>query len=138
MVIDLSDIQKRVPITVEKLTASIKQAGGIKPGDIVFCNLGYSNRYGTSRYQESPFFSEEAITYLVETGMKLMGVDTSGVELPKSEEHVNHAQLFSHNIPLIENVAHFDMLPTNRFTVAAFPYPMKGVEAFPIRVVAII
>jgi kynurenine formamidase len=33
-------------------------------------------------------------------------------------------------------VAHLELLPVSHFQVAAFPYPIKGVEAFPVRVVA--
>lgn len=138
VLLDLSYIQKRIPITPDMLEAAAKKAGGIQKGDMVFCNLGYSERYGTDAYGTSPYFSNEAIKYLVSSGMKLMGVDAGGVEIPMSEEHVNHAQLFSHNIPLIENVANFATLKTSRFTVCAFPYPIKGVEAFPVRVIALV
>ena len=68
--------------------------------------------------------------------MKMMGVDAGGVEIPMSEEHVNHAALFSRNIPLIENVAHLNELSGRRLKVCAFPIPIAGVESFPVRVVA--
>ncbi|MEI3182514.1 MAG: hypothetical protein V8S98_03725 [Lachnospiraceae bacterium] len=69
--------------------------------------------------------------------MKMMGVDAGGIELPLSEEHVNHAALFAKNIPLIENVAN-EIFYRKLFHVSAFPYPIHGVEAFPVRVVALL
>ena len=135
-VLDFSKIQKRVPITLEMAKEAAKKAGGIHEGDIVLCNLGYADRYGMPEYSESPYFSTEAIEFLATSGMKLMGVDAGGVEIPMSEEHVNHAALFSRNIPLIENVAHLNDLSGGRFTAYAFPIPIAGVESFPVRVVA--
>ncbi|MBR1919960.1 MAG: cyclase family protein [Spirochaetales bacterium] len=136
IVLDFSSIQKRVPITAEMCQEAIEKAGGIRKGDIVLCNLGYADRYGTDEYSQSPYFSEEAMEILVNSGMKMMGVDAGGVEIPMSEEHVNHDRLFSRNIPLIENVANLNALPKGRFEVSAFPYPIRGVEAFIVRVVA--
>ena len=64
-----------------------------------------------------------------------MGVDAGGVEIPGSEEHVNHAALFSKDVLLIENLANLDSVPVNRFTVYAFPLFIKGMDSFPLRVV---
>lgn len=136
VLLDLSDIGERAEISKEKVILAARQAGGIREGDIVLCNLGYSDYYGSERYSQSPYFSEEAIIWLSESGMKMMGVDAGGVEIPASENHVNHTQLFLHGIPLIENVAHLNKLPQKRFKVSSFPYPIVGVESFPVRVVA--
>lgn len=138
VLLDFSYIGKRVPITKENVLDAIAKVGGIKKGDIVLCNLGYSKKYGTPEYSNSPYFSEEAMDTLVESGMKMMGVDAGGVEIPMSEEHVNHAKLFSNNIPLIENVAALDDIGATRFYLTAFPASIIGVEAFPVRVVAFI
>lgn len=138
ILLDFSHIGKKVPITREDVLVAIKQAGHINQGDIVICNLGFSDKYGTDEYSNSPYFSEEAMDALIETGMKMMGVDAGGVEIPMSEEHVNHAKLFSHNIPLIENVASLNSIKQSRFYLMAFPASIKGVEAFPVRVVAFI
>ncbi len=138
VLLDLSDIRQRVEISRDRVIRAAAEAGGIKEGDIVLCNLGYSDFYGSDRYSQSPYFSEEAIIWLSESGMKMMGVDAGGVELPASEHHTNHTQLFIHDIPLIENVANLNRLPKKRFTVTAFPYPIKGVESFPVRVVAFV
>jgi arylformamidase len=138
VVLDFTDIQKRVPITAERVAAAAEKAGGIRKGDIVLCNLGYADRYGEDSYAESPYFSNEAIHWLANSGMKLMGVDAGGVEIPASEEHVNHAALFEKNIPLIENVANLNALPNSRFMVYAFPMAIAGVESFPVRVVAVV
>lgn len=136
VLLDFSDIQERVEISAERVQAEAAKIGGIPKGAIVLCNLGYADRYGQEEYSQSPYFSTEAIQWLAQSGMKMMGVDAGGVELPASEEHVNHSALFSNNIPLIENVAHLNQLSSTHFTICAFPYPIAGVEAIPLRVVA--
>ena len=136
VLLDFSDIQARVEISADRVKKAAEKIGGIPQNAIVLCNLGYADRYGQEEYSQSPYFSTEAIQWLAQSGMKMMGVDAGGVELPASEEHVNHSALFSNNIPLIENVAHLNQLSSDHFKVAAFPYPIAGVEAFPLRVVA--
>ena len=136
IVMDFSQIQKRIPITLEMVKQEADRLGGIPEGAVVLCNLGYADRYNTPEYAESPYFSEEAIHFLAQSGMKMMGVDAGGVEIPASEHHVNHTELFVHNIPLIENVTNLNVLPKSGFTVSAFPYPIAHVESFPVRVIA--
>ena len=55
--------------------------------------------YGTEQYGQSPYFPPETIGWLADQGMKLMGVDAGGVEVPGSEEHVSHHALFQPGDP---------------------------------------
>jgi kynurenine formamidase len=137
VLLDLTRCPRKSAVTVAELQAAAAKAGGIRPDDIVFCNLGGARFYGTDAYGQTPYFSPEAIRWLVAQGMKLMGVDATGVEVPGSEEHVNHAALFAAGIPLIENLANLDGLARSRFTVYALPIAVEGLEAFPLRVVAV-
>jgi arylformamidase len=136
VLLDFTKLAPQSAISLEDAKRASERAGGIRKGDIVLCNLGYADSYGTEGYGNSPYFTTEAIGYLANSGMKRMGVDASGVEIPKSEEHVNHKALLSRNIPLIENLAHVDALTRPRFKVYAFPIPVRGLESFPLRVVA--
>lgn len=136
ILLDFSDIQERIEISKEQVIAEASKKGGILSGDIVVCNLGYAEYYGQANYSQSPYFSTDAIEWLADSGMKMMLVDAGGVELPASETHVNHTALFVKNIPLIENVANLKNLSQTRFQISAFPYPIAGVESFPVRVVA--
>jgi kynurenine formamidase len=136
ILVSLKGMPSKSAITEEDIISASEKAGGIKSGDIAFFNLGYSDKYGTPEYSSSPYFSNEAIRWIVRQGIKMMGVDAGGVEIPGSEEHVNHRALFEKGITLVENIANLDSLPVNRFKVYAFPVPIKGMDSFPLRVVA--
>jgi arylformamidase len=135
VLISLKDVPAKSAITKEAVLKAAEKAGGIKKGDIAFFNLGYSGVYGKDAYSTSPYFSNEAIRWIVDQGVKIMGVDAGGVEIPGSEEHVNHAALFENNVLLIENLANLDSVPVNRFMVYAFPLFIKGMDSCPLRVV---
>ena len=137
VLLDLRTCPRKSAATPQHVQDASAKVGGIRPGDIVFCNLGSAKFYGTEEYGTSPYFSPEAIQWLVDRGMKLMGVDATGVEVPGNEDHVNHSALFTKGIPLIENLASLDQLSRTRFQVYAFPIAVSGLEAFPLRVIAV-
>ena len=137
VLLDLRHCPRKSAVTQQHVQEASAKVGGIRPGDIVFCNLGSAKFYGTEECGMSPYFSPEAIQWLVDRGMKLMGVDATGVEVPGNEDHVNHSALFTKDIPLIENLANLDQLSRTRFQVYAFPIAVSGLEAFPLRVIAV-
>ena len=53
----------------------------IQPGDIVYCYTGLDRYYHTEKQHSRPWFTTEAIQWLVSTGLKVFGVDTSGIEV---------------------------------------------------------
>ncbi len=128
VVLDLRQAKAEGGVTREQVQAAAGAAGGIREGDIVFGQMG-----------ETTYFSTAALEFLVAQGIKLMGVDSGGVELSHDTTHanVNHLLLFRAGIPLIENLAHLDQLTQSRVTVYALPVPVKGLDAFPLRVIAV-
>lgn len=139
-VLDFSSLEPDTPVTAEMVQRAAEPAGGVHEGDVVFCRFSperYSSRTPKPR---NPYFTAEAITWLVERKMKLMGVDLGGIELrsddPRARVQFNHHQLMDRGIPLIENLAHLDQLTQPRITVFAFPVAIKRMDSFPLRVVA--
>ena len=115
-------------VTLQQVQEAAKIAGGVQKGDIVFCRMG-----------PTPYFSTAPLQWLVGQGMKMMGVDSSGVELADDKTHanINHLVLFRAGIPLIENLANLDRVSRPRVKVYALPVPVSGLDAFPLRVIAI-
>ncbi len=115
-----------------------EEANDVIKGDLVFCRYGYDKYYGTDDYASAPRFTSEALQWLADREIKLLGIEASGVELPKDEEHTNHKILLSRGIPLVENVANLGELPQRRFEVFVLPIRIKGLESFPVAIVALV
>jgi len=128
LILDLREAEAEGGVTLEQVQAAAEKAGGVHPGDIVFGQMG-----------KTSYFSTAALQWLVDQGMKLMGVDSGGVELAHDKTHanVNHLILFRADIPLIENLTNLDQLTQSRVKVYALPVPVKGLDAFPLRVIAV-
>ena len=128
VVLDLTQAEAEGGVTLEQVVAAADAAGGVREGDIVLAQMG------TTQY-----FATAGLQWLVEQGIKLMGVDSGGVELAHDETHanVNHLLLFRAGIPVIENLANLERLTRTRVRVYALPVPVKGLDAFPLRVIAI-
>ncbi|MFC1551541.1 cyclase family protein [Candidatus Latescibacterota bacterium] len=137
VVLDLRDVGPGNTITAAQMKRAADKAGGIKKGDIVLCNLGFAKHFRTEKYSEAPQFSTESVKFLVDAGMKLMGVDATGIEISGGEHNVNHHTILDKNIALIENLAGLDKLSKSRIQVYAFPIAVEGLDSFPVRVVGI-
>jgi arylformamidase len=129
VILDLSEAEADGGVTLEQVQAAAERAGGVRQGDIVFGRMG-----------PTEYFSTAGLQWLVDQGIKLMGVDSGGVELSHDETHanVNHLVLFRAGIPLIENLTNLDQAPQPRAMVYALPVPVSGLDAFPLRVIAVI
>ena len=128
VMLNLVNAEAEGGVTLQQVQDAAGVAGGIRKGDIVFCRMG-----------PTPYFSTASLKWLVEQGMKMMGVDSGGVELADDETHanVNHLLLFRAGIPLIERLANLDRVSRPRVKVYALPVPVRGLDAFPLRVIAI-
>jgi len=127
VLLDLRDAEAEGGVTLEQVQAAARRAGGVRKGDIVVCHMGATGN-----------FSTEALKWLVDQGMKLMGVNSGGVEVRDPEHrNANHLLLFRAGIPLIENMAHLDRLRQSRVRLFALPIPARQLDAFPLRVIAI-
>ncbi|MFN2202046.1 MAG: cyclase family protein [Caldilineaceae bacterium] len=128
VILDLRQAEADGGVTPEQVQAAAERAGGVRKGDIVFGMMG------PTRY-----FSTAGLQWLVDQGIKLMGVDSVGVELAHDNTHanVNHLLLFRQGIPLIENLTNLDQVSQPRVQVYALVVPVRRLDAFPLRVIAV-
>lgn len=128
VILDLRDAEAEGGVTLEQVKAVAEKAGGIHEGDIVFGMMG-----------PTEYFSTPALQYIVDQGIKLMGVDSGGVELAHDDTHanVNHLMLFREGIPLIENLTNLDQVSQARVQTYAMVVPIQRLDAFPLRVIAV-
>jgi kynurenine formamidase len=125
----------------------------IKPLDIVLIRTGADKYWGKKEYfYKFSGISEEATGYLVEKGVKIIGIDALGFDRPfasmiedyfrtKDNKHLWPAHLYGRKREYchIERLANLDKIPmAHGFKVACFPIKIKRVGASWVRAVAII
>lgn len=135
-VLDLTFVAPGGVVTESDMVRAAVPAGGLHADDIALLRFDYDGDAANNRH-----FTAEAIAYLVATGVKLVGTDLLGIELPADDprlaEQYNHHQLMTAGICLIEQVAHLNQLTKPRVTVFALPVPIQGLDSFPLRVIAL-
>jgi len=136
--LDFRHKQKNEPITLDEIQA----AGDVRNGDIVILWEGRDRLYRTPESHSRPYLTEEAGEWLVlDRRIKLLGTDSSGFEVRGgSKDHPNHHLFFraGNDVPVVECLRNLDQIPTDRFFFIGLPIPVKGLDASPIRAVALV
>jgi kynurenine formamidase len=138
---------------VEDLQAALAGTGHtLQPGDIVLVQTGNDQYWGRREYYDrGPGVSAEATRWLIDEGVRLMGIDAWGWDRPLAQQARDARQSgrndvfwaahyvgVDHEYCQIERLANLNALPATGFTVCAFPLKVKGGSAGPARVVAMI
>jgi len=69
-----------------------------------------------------------------ERGVRLVGIDTPGVDLYGSDEHPAHVACFEHDIAILEGLR-LEAVPEGLYELIALPLRLAGFEASPVRAV---
>lgn len=124
----------------------------IKPMDIVLIYTGRDQYLGTKEYpHKGTGMSAEATKFIIEKGVKIMGIDQWGFDLPlkfQTQKAIsqNDKNLFweAHRIGIEHEYCHMEQLtnlgklPSYGFKICVFPLKIKGASAAPARVVALL
>jgi arylformamidase len=141
VVIDISTWGQNERISLEDLKRVASDH--LQPGDIAFFYTGFDRYYHTAQQHDRPWFDTEAIRWLVEEArIKVLGIDTSGIEVRALDGSAtlgqpNHELLLGAGIPLVEYLANLGEFLNQRFSAFILPVKIAGLEAFPVRVVGI-
>jgi kynurenine formamidase len=134
-IIDISHIRHR-EVGIPDLSGHI-----IEEGDMVIFHTGYIDElgFGTDAYiPRSAELSDEAVAYLVDHKVRLIGVDAVGVQEPKKHKAVDQ-YCADRGVFIVENLANLKELlarsPKN-FTVFTAPMNRTDWTGLPCRVVA--
>lgn len=86
-----------------------------------------------------PGLHPDGARWLAENRMiKAIGIDTPSIDFGQSTLFQSHVLLFEQNIPVLENVANVDSLPSEGFQVIALPMKIAGGSGGPTRIVALL
>ena len=153
VVLDLSYKKSGETVSVEEIKAALAALDyTLGYGDIVCVRFGVDRTFGTADYwKEYPGFSAEAIRYILDQGVKVVGVDTAGLDIPFCKTKEKFAQ--SHNKDIlweahcagmdydyshIEKLANLDKVPPKGFYICCFPVNIHRASAGWSRVVAFV
>ena len=153
IVIDMKHKNDFDPITVLDIKKFLnKENLIIKKRMIVLIKTGRDKYIGTKEFPDKGTgMSAQATEWLVDQGIKVMGIDAWGWDLPlkyliKKAKETNNSELFweAHLVGQkkeychMEQLVNLDKLPYKGFKIAVFPLKIVGASAAPARVVAII
>jgi len=152
VVIDMKHKEDFDAITKDDVMSFLKNENiTLEPGMIVLIKTGRDKLMGTKEFfEKGTGMSAEATRWLIDQGIKVMGIDQWGWDLPlphliKEAKRTNNPELFweAHMVGHdqeychMEQLTNLDALPYRGFKVAAFPLKIEGASAGPCRVVAI-
>ena len=147
VVLDLMHKGPGDEITVADLEAAVSAIDyQIKPLDIVLIRTDASkNRFSQAYLTDHPGMTREGTLWLVEQGVKLIGIDAIGFDPPvkymfeRKKFWEAHRVMREKEYYHIENLINLDQIPVPYgFTFSAFPVKLRGATAAPIRAVAIL
>jgi kynurenine formamidase len=114
-------------------------AAEVPPDHLVFIKTGYSMYYAEPHYWESPFLDESAARYLLERGVRALGVDLISPDEPAHGARVAgfvypvHQLLLGAGVPIIENL-NLQRVDAGIYEAVAFPIRLDGGDGAPCRV----
>ncbi len=117
------------------------EGAGIEPDDIVFLHTGWGDLFESDAYNDHPFLSDDAARWLVERGVKILGMDTITVDMPTAVRPPGfgfpvHHTLLEAEVLIIENLTGLEQIAGQRVRFFAFPLKIQGSDAGQARVVA--
>lgn len=132
-------------VTVKEVAESGVQ---IRPNTIVMINTGWTDSmWGKPGFWEQmPYLERGVAEYVANKGAAGLAIDVfpekplwRGVKLDPGEVWIaNHLAMMQRNLPLIQFVTNLSQIGNGRFTVVAVPLAIKGGDASPVRVIALV
>ena len=125
-------------IRPEELEAA---APGLRAGDILAIDTGWSSRWGTSGWSSHPCLSTDAAEWIVDRQIKLVAIDTPTPDLavharPEGFDWPVHQILLERGVLISEQVANLSALDGQRAEFVFAPLPIVGSDGGPARVIA--
>jgi kynurenine formamidase len=150
------DVRHKAPgdfITVEDLVAALERiAYRLQPLDIILLQTGADKRLGSQAYFEQPGLGREGVLWLVEQGVRVIGIDAYTLDRPFANMAADYQRTgdgkyiwpahfagLTKEYCQIEKLANLDRIPQpHGFYVSCLPVKIKDASAAWCRAVALV
>lgn len=107
-------------------------------GAAVLLDTGWDRHFGTPAYGTgAPFLTEDAARFLVDVGVRLVGIDSLNIDDTESGgERPAHSILLAAGIHVVEHLTRLDEVPARGARFTAAPPAVRGFGTFPVRAFA--
>jgi arylformamidase len=85
-------------------------------------------------YEEFVYLEPEGAEFLVERGIRLVGIDYLSIDRYRSDAHPTHFVLLTRNIVILEGL-NLANVPAGRYRLAALPLNLQDADGAPARVI---
>jgi kynurenine formamidase len=110
----------------------------IQAGDLVVLDTGWWRHFGSDRYHRHPSLSTDVATWLVDSGVALVGVDVATPDIPvhlRSEGFgwPIHQILLGAGVVIAEHLTGLGALSGQRVELVLAPLNIRGADGSPVR-----
>ena len=85
-------------------------------------------------YEEFVYLEPDGAEFLVQQGLRLVGIDYLSIDKFRSQSHPSHFVLLKQNIPIIEGL-NLAAVPAGEYTLVALPLKLQDADGAPARVI---
>lgn len=134
IVVRVTDKKAEEAITMEDIEPYKEQ---ITPGKIVLFNTNWYKKRGTEEFFHHPYVNGEVAHYLVEQGVRFIGIDTINADQTGGTEFPVHDLFSEKRLMIGENRAYFDRIDFENPYIIAIPMKVVGCDGSPVRAIAV-
>jgi len=103
----------------------------------VLVHTGWDHYWNTEQYFDNhPYLTADAALYLVQSGVKLVGIDTVNIDDTRGNARPVHTILLGSQVLIVEHLCRLEHVPEQGFTFSAVPPKFNGAGTFPVRAFA--
>lgn len=121
-----------------------KKHGKIETGFHVLIHTGWDRYWEQDRFcvvdpdetSHFPGILECAANLLLERKVKMVGIDSMGLDIGKDSKFPAHITLLNNDICIVENLANLELLPPKGAKITMYPMKIKDAAEAPVRAVA--
>ncbi len=108
----------------------------LRSGDIVLVHTGWSEYFGTDEYFRHPALSAAACRWLLDHGVRTVGIDAPSIDPTGDEILAAHHVIADAGGVIWENLTNLARIDFDDPLVSLLPIPFEGADGAPVRAVA--